>query len=163
MSGAGENGPVVFAYDGSELAKLAIEEAGRLLGPGHEAVVLTVWKTFDVGFSPPDDLELDAADAAEVDQAAQRCAAEGAALAQAAGFQAAAAAVTAAPAWKGIVECADDRQASLIVLGSHGRRSFAETLLGSVASAVANHSRRSVLIVHRPGPAEDSSSQQGSQ
>jgi nucleotide-binding universal stress UspA family protein len=166
VNDAGENGPVVFAYDGSELAKTAIDEAARLLGPGRQAVILTVWKTFDVGFTPPGDLKFDAADAAEVDHAAQRCAAEGAALAKAAGFEASGAAITAAPAWKGIVQCADDRQASLIVLGSHGRRSFAETLLGSVASAVANHSRRSVLIVHRPAPldgAGDSAPQHGSQ
>jgi nucleotide-binding universal stress UspA family protein len=144
------SGPVVFAYDGSALARVAIEEAGRLLGPGHEAVVLTVWKTFDVGFTPPTGVQFDPADAAEVCRAAESCAAEGASLAQAAGFRAAGAAITAAPAWKGIVRCGDDREASLIVLGSHGRRSFAETFLGSVAGSVANHAKRSVLIVHRP-------------
>jgi nucleotide-binding universal stress UspA family protein len=143
-------GPVVFAYDGSELARDAITEAARLLGPGREALVLTVWKTFDVGFTPPDGVQFDAADAAEVGRAAQECAAEGASQADAAGFRATSAALTAAPAWKGIIQCADDRDASLIVLGSHGRRSIAETFLGSVAGAVANHSRRSVLIVHRP-------------
>ena len=42
----GELGPVVFSYDGSELAQLAIEEAGRQLQPGRDAVVLTVWRTF---------------------------------------------------------------------------------------------------------------------
>ena len=144
------DGPVVFAYDGSELAREAITEAARLLGPGREAVVLTVWKTFDVGFLPPDGVEFDAADAAEVGRAAQQCAAQGASQAEAAGFRATPAALNVAPAWEGIVQCADDREASLIVLGSHGRRSIAETFLGSVASAVANHSRRSVLIVHRP-------------
>src|ERR1700760_2086154 len=131
--GSAPGGPVVFAYDGSELAKLAIEEAGRLLGRGHEGVLLTVWKTFDVGFTPPDGVQFDAADAAEVGDAAEQCAAEGASLAQTAGFRTAAgAALTAAPAWKGIVRTADDRDASLIVLGSHGRRSLAETILGSV-------------------------------
>ena len=35
-------GPVVFAYDGSELAQLAIEEAARQLGQGRDALVLTV-------------------------------------------------------------------------------------------------------------------------
>ena len=45
-------GPIVFAYDGSELAKLAIDEAGRLLGSGREAIILTVWQPFDVGFVP---------------------------------------------------------------------------------------------------------------
>jgi nucleotide-binding universal stress UspA family protein len=144
------SGPVIFAYDGSELAKAAIAEAGRLLGPERKALVLTVWERFDVGFTPPDGVEFDAADADAVSHAAERCAAEGASLADAAGFRSTAAAVTSAPAWKGIVQCADDRKASVIVLGSHGRRSVAETLLGSVAAAVTNHSRRSVLVVHPP-------------
>jgi nucleotide-binding universal stress UspA family protein len=43
---------------------------------------------------------------------------------------------------------ADQHDASLIVLGSHGRSGLAGAVLGSVASAVAAHSRRSVLIVH---------------
>ena len=143
-----DSGPVVFAYDGSALAKAAINEAARLLGTGRDALVLTVWKTFDVGFTPPPGVEFDASDAAEVGAAAEQSAAEGAALAEAAGFRAEPLALTAAPAWKRIIELADDRQASVIVLGSHGRRSLGEALLGSVAGAVANHSRRSVLIVH---------------
>ena len=141
---------MVFAYDGSELARAAIVEAGRLLGTGREALVLTVWERFDVGFTPPDGVQFDAADVTEVARAAEQCAAEGASLAHAAGFRAASAALTAEPAWKGLVQCADDREASLIVLGSHGRRSIAETVLGSVAGSVANHSPRSVLIVHPP-------------
>jgi hypothetical protein len=35
------------------------------------------------------------------------------------------------------------------VLGSHGRTRLASVLIGSVAEAVAAHSRRSLLIVHR--------------
>jgi nucleotide-binding universal stress UspA family protein len=58
----------------------------------------------------------------------------------------------ASPAWKGILQFADDQDASLIVLGSHGHSGCPDVLLGSVAGAVAAHSRRSVLIVHRrPG------------
>ena len=148
MSAEG-TGPVIFAYDGSELARAAIDEAAQLLGAGRDAVVVTAWKTFDVGFTAPDHVQVNAADAAEVGRAAEQCAAEGAELADAAGFRAQSLALTAAPAWKGIIQAADERQASLIVLGSHGRRSLGETLLGSVADAVANHSRRSVLIVHR--------------
>ncbi len=142
-------GPVIFAYDGSELARAAIDEAAQLLSPGRDAVVVTAWKTFDVGFTPPDHVQVNAADAAEVGRAAEQCAAEGAGLAEAAGFRAQSLALTAAPAWKGITQIADERRASLIVLGSHGRRSRGEKLLGSVAGAVANHSQRSVLIVHR--------------
>jgi nucleotide-binding universal stress UspA family protein len=142
-------GPVVFAYDGSELAKLAIEEAGRQLAPGRDALVLTVWQPFDVGFVPTVPLALNAAEAAEVRDAALRTATDGASLAQAAGFEARGLEIERAPTWKGIVHVADEHDASVIVLGSHGRTGLAGVLLGSVAEAVAAHSRRSVLIVHR--------------
>jgi nucleotide-binding universal stress UspA family protein len=145
------SGPVLFAYDGSELSKLAIDEAGGQLAPGRDALVLTVWQPFDVGFVPAVALNLDAAEIKEVKQAAQQTAAEGAELATAAGFHARGLESEAAPAWKGIVDAADERDASLIVLGSHGRTGLGGVLLGSVAEAVAAHSRRAVLIVHRRG------------
>lgn len=142
-------GPVVFAYDGSELAQLAIDEAGRQLGHGRDALVLTVWHPFDVGFVPAGGVRFDAAQISEVEKAAEQTADAGTSLARAAGFDARAAAVEAAPTWKGIVKIADEHDASLIVLGSHGRTGFAGVLIGSVAEAVSAHSRRSVLIIHR--------------
>jgi nucleotide-binding universal stress UspA family protein len=144
-------GPVVFAYDGSELAKLAIDEAGRQLAPGRDALVLTVWQPFDVGFVPTVALRINAAEIADVRDAAERTAADGASLANAARFKARGLQLEAAPTWKGIVHTAEEHDASLIVLGSHGRTGLAGVLLGSVAEAVAAHSRRSVLIVHRRG------------
>jgi nucleotide-binding universal stress UspA family protein len=147
-------GPVVFAYDGSDLAKLAIDEAARQLGPGRDALILTVWHPFDVGFLPARGLQFDAAQISDVEQAAEQTAAEGASLAQAAGFNARSAAEEAVPTWKGLVNVADEHDASLIVLGSHGRTGVAGVLIGSVAEAVAAHSRRSVLITHRPDPAQ---------
>jgi nucleotide-binding universal stress UspA family protein len=143
-------GPVVFAYDGSDLSRLAIDEAGRQLAPGRDALVVTVWHPFDVGFVPVGGLQFDAAEISEVEAAAEQTAAEGASLAQAAGFNVRSAAVEAAPTWKGIVRVADDHGSSLIVLGSHGRTGLAGVLIGSVAEAVAEHSRSSVLIIHRP-------------
>jgi nucleotide-binding universal stress UspA family protein len=144
-----EPGPVVFAYDGSDLAKLAIEEAARQLVPGRDALVLTVWHPFDVGFTPVGGVRFDAAQVSEVRKAAEQTAEDGATLAQAAGFNARNAAAEAAPTWKGIVKCADEHDASLIVLGSHGRTGLGGMLIGSVAEAVSAHSHRSVLIVHR--------------
>ena len=149
MSAAGGSGPVVFAYDGSELAKLAIGEAGRLLEAGGEALVVTVWQPFDVGFLPAAGLQFDAAQIADVRTAAAQTAADGAALAQAAGFRAQSAEIERSPTWKGIAEFADAHDARLIVLGSHGRSGLTGALVGSVAGTVAAHSRRSVLIVHR--------------
>jgi nucleotide-binding universal stress UspA family protein len=142
-------GLVLFAYDGSDLAKLAIEQAGELLGAGRDALVLTVWKPFDVGFVPTAAVRLDAKQITDVRRAAEDVAAGGASLAREAGFRAQSMAVEATPTWKGIVQLADDRDASMIVLGSHGRTGLASVLIGSVAEAVAAHSKRSVLITHR--------------
>jgi len=144
-------GPVVIAYDGSDLSRLGIQEAGRLLSGGRRALVVCVWETFDVGFVPVGGDSFDAAQAPAVQAAAERTAADGASLAKTAGFQADSIAIRAAPSWKGIVEVADEHDASVIVLGSHGRSGLAGALIGSVAGAVAAHSHRTVLIAHRPG------------
>jgi nucleotide-binding universal stress UspA family protein len=141
-------GPVLFAYDGSDLAEKAIAEAGRQLRAHRDALVLTIWEPFNVGFLPVREAGFNAAQAGEVRKAAEETAAHGAALAQAAGFRAQSMAAEAAPTWKGIIDAADDHNASLIVLGSHGRSGITGIVVGSVASAVAAHSRRSVLIVH---------------
>ena len=139
-------GPVVFAYDGSDLAKAAIAEAGRQLPANRDALVLTVWRTYSVGFLPEPGATFDAACAHEVKQAAEQTAAHGAALAQAAGFRVQASAVQGTPTWKAIIDTAGEHQASLIVLGSRGRATPG-LLAGSVAGAVASRSPRPVLIV----------------
>lgn len=145
----GELGPVLFAYDSSDLAKLAIEEAGRQLTPGREAVVLTVWRPYVVGFRPAREVDFDAAAPNEVKTVAQETAAYGASLAEAAGFRSTSMEIDAAPTWKGICQAAEEHNAGLIVLGSHGKSGLGGMFLGSVASAVAAHSPRSVLIVHK--------------
>jgi nucleotide-binding universal stress UspA family protein len=132
-------GAVILAYDGSDLAKAAIAEAGRQLAPGREAIVVTVWQPVNVGFRTSVPLHAQAAE--EVADAAARTAGEGASLAEAAGFSARGLAVEAAPTWQGIVDAADERDASLIVLGSHGHTGLGSVLMGSVATAVTHHSR----------------------
>ncbi|HSZ05658.1 MAG TPA: universal stress protein [Solirubrobacteraceae bacterium] len=141
-------GPILFAYDGCELAKLAIEEAGRQLAPGRDALVVCVWQPGDVGFLPVGDEHFNAAEATEVKKAAEETAAHGASLAEKAGFRAHSIAIHAAPTWKGIVDVANERKASLIVLGPHRRRGLAGHLLGSVTAAVTAHTESAVLIVH---------------
>jgi nucleotide-binding universal stress UspA family protein len=144
-----ESGLVVFAFDGSELARHAIDEAGALLATPRDALVLTVWKPFDVGFEPAEGVQFDAEQTVEVRKAAEQTAAAGASLAQAAGFRARSRAIEFSPTWKGIVKVADELNASVIVLGSHGRSGLAGVFIGSVAATVGSHCRRSVLIVHR--------------
>jgi nucleotide-binding universal stress UspA family protein len=122
-----------------------------LLDTSRDALVVTVWQPFDVGFSPVPGTRFDAADIADVRKAAEETAGVGASLAEAVGFRASAMAVEAAPTWKGLVELADQHDAAIIVLGSHGRGGLGGALLGSVAASVAAHWPRSVLIVHRGG------------
>ena len=59
-------------------------------------------------------------------------------------------AVEAAPTWKGIVEVAEEHDASLIVLGSHRRSGLLGHLAGTVAAATVSHFESSVLVIHRP-------------
>jgi nucleotide-binding universal stress UspA family protein len=144
-----ESGPVLFAYDGSELAAHAIEQAAKQLATGRESLVLCVWQPADVGFVPTGERHFDAGNAADVQRAAEETAAHGATLAEQAGFRSQSMAVQAAPIWKGIVQTAEDHRASLIVLGSHRRSGLAGHLLGSVTTAVLAHAASSVLVVHQ--------------
>jgi nucleotide-binding universal stress UspA family protein len=145
------SGPIVVAYDGSELAELAIAEAGELLSTDRSVLVVVAWQPFDVGFVPDDSFHVDAKQAPEVKRAAQDTAAHGAELAKRAGFtDVRSMAIETAPIWQGIVKVADDEDASVIVIGSHGHHSgLAGVFVGSVASAVSAHSTRTVLITQR--------------
>ena len=143
-------GPAIFAYDGSDLAAYAIEQAGIQLAPGREALVVCVWQPSDVGFKPVEGRHLHAAAANEVAEAAKETAEHGAEIATRAGFKARPLAVEAAPTWKGILSVAEEHPASLIVLGAHRRTGIAGHLVGSVTAAVLAHTASSVLVVHDP-------------
>lgn len=142
-------GPVLFAYDGSELAGHAIMQAAEQLSP-RDAVVVCVWQPVDVGFTPPDNQPFDADRASQVRLAAERTAAHGAALADGAGFRSCSVAIEASPTWKGIVEAADGHRASVIVLGPHRRNGLLGHLQGSVAAAVVAHTTIPVLLIPEP-------------
>jgi nucleotide-binding universal stress UspA family protein len=146
-----EDGPAIFAYDGSELAAYAIGQAGRQLVPGRDAIVVCVWQPADVGFIPVEGRRLRAAAANEVCKAAEETAAHGAKLASAAGFRARSRTIQAAPTWKGLVRVAEEHACGLIVIGSHQRSGLLGHLAGSVAAATVSHFENSVLVIHRPG------------
>lgn len=148
---AGGAGPVLFAYDGSDVAKAAIAEAGRQLPSRRDALILTVWRTFAVEFTPEPGAQFDAACADDVKQAAQQTAEHGVAIADAAGFRASALAVQGTPIWKTVVDAADQHEASLIVLGSHRRGGLGGRVAGKIAADVATKTDRPVLIVHQDG------------
>jgi nucleotide-binding universal stress UspA family protein len=147
---AAPTGPVLFAYDGSELAQFAIEQASHQLAHGRDALIVCVWQPGDVGFVPVGGQHFDAAAAGEVRKAAEETAASGASLAENAGFQTHSMAIEAAPTWKGIAQAAEEHGSSLIVLGAHRRSGVKGHLLGSVTAAVAAHSACSLLIIHQP-------------
>jgi nucleotide-binding universal stress UspA family protein len=148
MDSGTDQAPVLFAYDGSEHAKSAIPEAARELSPGRHAIVLTVahgLEPFAFAGAPfPEGVE----DPAEGE--ARKVADEGARLAEQVGFEARPVVEQGEPIWERIVAAADEYDASMVVLGSHGRTGVPAVLLGSVASAVARHTDRSVMIVHMP-------------
>lgn len=157
MTGAG---PVLFAYDGTELAGLAIEEAGLQLAHDRDALIACVWQPADVGFVPVGGQHFDADNAVEVRSAAEATAAHGASLAEKAGFRASVACAKAAPTWKGIVDVAEQHGATLIVIGSHERHGLVGSLSGSVARDLLAHTALPVLVVRRgsdPGEREGGS------
>jgi nucleotide-binding universal stress UspA family protein len=146
-------GPVLIAYDGSSHARAAIEHAGALLRPGP-AVVATAWTTFEDAapaalLAVPGDVvrgaveDLDAA----ARETAEELAAEGAELARAAGFDAEPRALRSRHAFfTAVLACADEIDASAIVLGSRGRSAVAAAFLGSVSTGVLHNTRRPVLV-----------------
>jgi nucleotide-binding universal stress UspA family protein len=139
---------VLIAYDGSEHAKEAIARAGRELRTGRPAVVLTVWNPLEsmpfagvgaVTFST----EVDEGFVKQAEETAQ----EGAELAVKAGFDATTRVErTGGPLWRSIVNVADELEPGVVVMGSHGRSGVGLALMGSVATGVAHHVKRPVLI-----------------
>ena len=149
------HGPVLFAYDGSDDAKAAIEEAGRQLRNGRRAVVVTV--TEPLAAVPlagaPGVAPVGLEEAAEQD--ARKMAQEGVGLVRSRGFDAEPLVERGDPIWHAIVRAAEDYDASIVVMGSHGRTGFSLMALGSVAAATVRHTHRSVLIAHdRPSEPE---------
>ncbi len=53
-------------------------------------------------------------------------------------------------AWEEINHVADEIDADVIVIGTHGRKGLARALLGSVAENVVRTSRHPVLTIHGP-------------
>lgn len=144
---------VLIAYDGSPFAKEAIAEAGRVLERGRRAVVLTIREPLEqVPFMSTLGASVDAGTFAALQESAEKeasgVAEEGAELARAAGFEAEAKVETAPTPWERIVDAGEQLDAGLIVIGSRGLTGLKRAVIGSVAAAVAQHSGRSVLIVH---------------
>jgi len=142
---------IVIAYDGSEPARGAIEAAAETLEHGTKAYVATIWEPLNalpfwgapVGAVPQDLLD-------NVENQAEKVAAEGAEAATAAGFDAEAVVEEGNPVWRSIIKIAEKHDAGLIVIGSHGRTGLSYVLAGSVATAVMQHAPCSVMVARPP-------------
>jgi nucleotide-binding universal stress UspA family protein len=143
-------GPVIFAYDGTDTAAFAIEQASTQIGTDRDAIVACVWRPVDVCFTPVPGRRLRSCVAKEVERAAHETAAAGVALARRFGFHACARTIEAAPTWKGLVTLADEWSCPLIVLGSRHRTGLFGSRAGSVAGATVSHFPRSVLVIRKP-------------
>jgi nucleotide-binding universal stress UspA family protein len=144
------SGPVIFAYDGSDSAAFAIEQASAQLGTDREAIVACVWRPVDVCFKPVPGRRLRACVAKEVERAAHETAAVGVDLARHHGFRACARTIEAAPTWRGLITLADEWECPLIVLGSRHHNGLFGNRAGSVAGATVSHFQRSVMVIRRP-------------
>jgi nucleotide-binding universal stress UspA family protein len=148
------SGLLLIAYDGSDPAGNAIDEAARLF-PGAEAVVATVWETVGEAaragrIALPDSVisegvhNIDTA----TEAVAVETAAAGAERARAAGLDAAPVAFRGArSSWQGLIELCRQRGCSAIVIGSRGRSAAKSVLLGSVSSGVVHHGEVPVVVV----------------
>ena len=139
----------LIAYDGSEAARAAIARAAELLA-SRPAQVLTTWQPVSLavatGVAPPayiPDLET------AYERSAAKTAAEGVALAEAAGLTATPVVVPEPNGcWTAILDAAEAADAAVIVMGARGLSGVRSALLGSVSSGVVHHSTRPVLVVH---------------
>jgi nucleotide-binding universal stress UspA family protein len=144
----------LIAYDGSEDADRAIAAAARLL-PQAEAVVVHV---HDVSLSLeqsslarialPDSVIADAARKYEraARAEAEAVAEKGRKIALEAGLAATAVVQDAASAWRGISEAAREREADVVVCGSHGRGGFSRAYLGSTSTSLLHAAPCPVLV-----------------
>lgn len=139
--------PVLIAYDGSECARAAIHAAGRIL-KNRNAVVGCVWCQVPTNYYVAGAIAPAMPDLSqELEESAFETAREGVQLADQAGFAATARTICSAPSWSGIVELAEDVDASVIVLGARGLSALKSMLLGSTSNAVLHHADRPVLII----------------
>jgi nucleotide-binding universal stress UspA family protein len=153
------SGPVIFGYDGSDLAEQAVREAGSLFANKH-ALIVSVWeagRAFEVASSPLRAFETPAAPleedtAFEVDQAnyddANQLAERGADIAREVGFEADAVAVadnkTVADT---LVRLAKECDAQAVVVGSNRQGRVKSMFLGSTTRHVTENAPCPVLVV----------------
>jgi nucleotide-binding universal stress UspA family protein len=143
---------ILFGYDGSDEARHAIETAARLLSDRTAVVVDIAEVLYDPEYEAavPPDPDVPFLRHLDHDAALERAEA-GADFARQCGFEATSRGLLAAPIWQGVLDVADEVDASVIVVGSRGLTGVRRFLEGSTSHGLAEHSRRPVLIVPAPG------------
>jgi nucleotide-binding universal stress UspA family protein len=157
---AREAAPVLIAYDGSEVSRAAVRHAAELFA-GRRAVLATAWEpglaAVPVGLSdsmgmgmdtlPPDPATVKAVDRGQREHAST-VVADGAELARSLGLvvepQAVPDEVDVADT---LVDIARERDAAVVVVGSHGISGLRKRLLGSVSRKLIEHCDRPVLVI----------------
>ena len=139
---------ILFCYDGSDEAKRSMESAADLLAT-RDAVVVDVGSFLTgaesvAALSP--DVEVPSLEKLNRASALER-AEEGAVYARRFGFDTQAREALADPAWQGILELADDVDASVIVVGSRGFNGVKELIEHSMSRALAAHASRPLLVI----------------
>jgi nucleotide-binding universal stress UspA family protein len=139
---------ILICYDGSADSDRAIEAAAKLLSP-RRAVIVDIGPVLTEAESVAALSSVVPGTAFEdlnMDSALEKARA-GAERAREAGFEAEPRAVLEEPFWEGILDVADEIDATVIVIGSRGLKGIREQLEGSVSHEVAEHAGRPVLIV----------------
>lgn len=157
------SGPLVIGFDGSESAEHAVRAAGRLL-TSRSAVIVVVWEPAlaslpiagdgVVGIETP----LDPHSAELLDEAStersRQVALQGVAIATDAGLDAEAVTL---PDELNVAETlasiAAERDATAIVVGSHGHGALHTRVLGSTSTKLLSHATCPVVVI--PAPAAD--------
>jgi len=137
--------PIVIGYDGSAGARRAIEYGGRLFA-GREAIVVTAFEDWPpaVAGDRRTSASVDVTARAEVEERVR----EGVELARAAGFDALGEPQFAPrKPWQTLIAVADEHDAELILVGSHGVNGLRPRVLGSVSHELMHHAHQPVLAI----------------
>jgi nucleotide-binding universal stress UspA family protein len=149
---------ILIAYDGSDDAKAAIEQAAKLF-QGKTTTVLTVWQRYidtmaRIGGGTGLVMDYEEIDKDSAKLAAER-AEEGANLAQDSGLQASTAvAVVDSTIADAILNEANSAGAQAVVCGSRGYSGIKSLMLGSVSSHILQHADVPVVVVPSPAVAK---------